>query len=1160
MARIRRYPRAITSAVLGLLALAIAPALAQDQGPNAGTDLYDRPVLAIDPGMHTAKIQAQSVDAAGRFAVTGSADRTVRVWSVADGKLLRTIWIPVGPENVGRVYAVAISPNGSTIAVGGWTERLEGDHPIYLFDRESGNLIQRIRGDLPNVTSFLTFSPDGRYLAATLGSRDGLRVFDRDKDWSEAFRDDQYGDLSYGAAFAPNGRLATTAYDGMIRVYAYNTDIDSPNFRRIGELAKAASGHRPRGIAFSPDGKRLAVGYNDVAAADILDGKTLNRLSTQRPADATPNPIGLTEVAWSRDGQTLLGAGGARDGQGRVPIFAWDRGGLGTERRLPYCADTTATAVDALADDRILVASSTPCLGLVGVNGESIWTVQSPILDFRGQADVLKLSQDGNVVDFDFLGSAGAVFRFDTRSLSLSTQAPNNVATFAPNREGLVVDGWRNGFNPTLNGRELPFANYDIARSLAIAPDAKRFFIGTSFGLTAFDDSGTRKWHRDSRGEVWAINASKDGRVVVAAEGDGTIRWHRADDGRELLALQVFSNKKDWVLWTPEGFYAATPGAEDTLKWVTNHGTAKAATTLPISAIPRLHRPDALPHVLEELATQRALGIADIASARLAVQKATGSARSPGATLRVLAIGINYFGDHARGLHLDYAVDDARDFGNALLRQTSTADRPTLYADVKLTVLQNDKANRVSILQAMDEIAQDIRQNGSDQDVSMILISSHSVIIAGELYLIPYGFDITNQQSMEATAISVTEFTRRVENLAAKGERVLLLFDTSRDGAIGPGASSAVLDANVLQNAINMDNVSVLTSSRKDEVSLELPMWGHSAFAKAFLDALSGAADREGRGVISINDLATAMNDSLVALTGGRQHIGLHVNFLSDLFVVPNSAETRQPIPAQPSNAKLPGVLHVLAIGINDFGRLAGKLHLDYAVDDAHDVAASLLNQKGATGKAILYSNVVPLFLHDEAAGRIDILKAMDNMAQNMRATTSEQDVAVILFSGHGEVIDGKYYLIPYGVDVADKTTIETTSIWVEEFADRVQSLAAKGKVLLLLDACHSGAVGPGGQLDASVLRKAVNMDNVAVLTSSEKDELSQELPKWKHGAFTKAFLDALAGGALPDDQGRISTSSLEQAMKKELESLTGGGQHLSIRMNFDENIFVLSN
>jgi len=164
-----------------LAALISAPLLAQDQRPKTGTDLYERPVLAVDPGMHTAKIQSLAVDAGGRFAVTGSDDRTVRIWSVADGKLLRTIWIPVGPEKVGDVYAVAIGPDGSTIAAGGWTETRNGPCPIDLFDREAGNLVRRIGDDLPNVTNFLTFSPNGRYLAATLHARNGLRVFDRTK-------------------------------------------------------------------------------------------------------------------------------------------------------------------------------------------------------------------------------------------------------------------------------------------------------------------------------------------------------------------------------------------------------------------------------------------------------------------------------------------------------------------------------------------------------------------------------------------------------------------------------------------------------------------------------------------------------------------------------------------------------------------------------------------------------------------------------------------------------------------------------------------------------------------------------------------------------------------------------------------------------------------
>ena len=56
MVRVQRQSRAIAAALMGLVALVLAPALAQDSGAKDGTDLYDRPVLAIDPGMHTAAI------------------------------------------------------------------------------------------------------------------------------------------------------------------------------------------------------------------------------------------------------------------------------------------------------------------------------------------------------------------------------------------------------------------------------------------------------------------------------------------------------------------------------------------------------------------------------------------------------------------------------------------------------------------------------------------------------------------------------------------------------------------------------------------------------------------------------------------------------------------------------------------------------------------------------------------------------------------------------------------------------------------------------------------------------------------------------------------------------------------------------------------------
>ena len=384
------------------------------------------------------------------------------------------------------------------------------------------------------------------------------------------------------------------------------------------------------------------------------------------------------------------------------------------------------------------------------------------------------------------------------------------------------------------------------------------------------------------------MNASKDGRVVVTADGDGAIRWHRADDGRELLALQVLPNKGDpskwdWVLWTPEGFYEATPGAEDVLKWVVNHGPDRAATTLPVSAIAKLHRPNALPLVLTELETARALGVDDITQARLDVQAKTGSAKPPGGALHVLAIGVDRFGDKAGGLHLDYAAEDAHDVANALLESQKGGPRKaSLYADVKVTYLPNEKADSAAILDALDAMAQSMAKGEPGQDVAVILVSSHGEMIDGQFYLIPYGFDAGSQGRSVKSAVSASEFAKKVGALAAHG-KVLLLLDACHSGAVGAQGWATDPNAKVLQDAMDLENVTVLTSSKKNELSEELPAWKHGALAQAFLDALAGAVDS--KGIVRLSALTDAMENEVQSLTKGRQHLGMHVNFSGDLFV-----------------------------------------------------------------------------------------------------------------------------------------------------------------------------------------------------------------------------------------------------------------------------------
>jgi hypothetical protein len=111
---------------------------------------------------------------------------------------------------------------------------------------------------------------------------------------------------------------------------------------------------------------------------------------------------------------------------------------------------------------------------------------------------------------------------------------------------------------------------------------------------------------------AWAVNFSGDGRLAVAAFGDGTIRWYRMNDGKELLAFFPHADRKRWVLWTPSGYYDASPGANDLIGWHINYGRNRNADFFPISRFRSVYyRPTVVAKILDSLDEQQAVKLAD---------------------------------------------------------------------------------------------------------------------------------------------------------------------------------------------------------------------------------------------------------------------------------------------------------------------------------------------------------------------------------------------------------------------------------------------------------------------------------------------------------------------------------------------------------------------
>ncbi len=224
--------------------------------------------------------------------------------------------------------------------------------------------------------------------------------------------------------------------------------------------------------------------------------------------------------------------------------------------------------------------------------------------------------------------------------------------------------------------------------------------------------------------------------------------------------------------------------------------------------------------------------------------------------LYLLTIGVSEYQNTA--YNLNYADNDAESISE-VFEQLGT----NVYKDINSVKLLNSKADKQSILNALDNLTNKVQA----KDMVVIFIASHGINKAGKFYIIPYDADLIEKPE------NVVSWQDLTQTLGGLPSNVLIMIDACRSGQLGVNLAQAN-NTEALRHASNDENGLVLmAASTGSESALETPEWGHGAFTLAILEGIKeGKADIKPDGTIFLRELDFYVSERTIELTNNVQH------------------------------------------------------------------------------------------------------------------------------------------------------------------------------------------------------------------------------------------------------------------------------------------------
>ena len=587
------------------------------------------PRLVIDSGGHAGIIRALVFSRDGSQLVSAGDDKLIRVWDLAEGLSKRLIFGPSGPDEFGKIYALALSPDGKWLAVAA-DQRPYDNFPdtayIRIFDFETGALTRSFKGGHTGSVLSLAFSSGGEALLSS--SLDSSAILWDFASGEPLNRFIGHADSIYQAAFMADGqRVVTASDDKTLRLWNVQT----------GAQLAVLEGHERRvtRVAVSPRGDIIASGSDDgsVRLWRAEDGAVQNTLAQ------FANVVGGLD--FDATGDILVTGTVARSDVYEEPM-AWD-----------IKTGTTATRYKPQRDDSIAVARTAASGRIAATAGPSgqihVWNTATgrTIAVLKGVGGVVhgvSLANNGSWIGWGktWHGESVAGRAWIDRRLSLEPDVLTGSRPLGPFTQmwSLPPPGLPLSISDPAGAklalRHAPGGNFgfrsatleilrDNQLSAKIIRDVSDGYRHNSYGflpgggsilsggdngaLIEYDLSGdVLKRYFGHEGSIWSVASDRAGKLVASAGADQTVRLWNAQTA-ELVAT-IFDGGEAWCVWTPQGYYVASPSGARMVGWLAGAGADKQPNYFRASEMPGLDRADVVKEAIALGSAQRAANVA----------------------------------------------------------------------------------------------------------------------------------------------------------------------------------------------------------------------------------------------------------------------------------------------------------------------------------------------------------------------------------------------------------------------------------------------------------------------------------------------------------------------------------------------------------------------